>query len=225
MPPAPHDGSPGAPKHAPLPTAAVGRMSLYLRELMRMQDAGLQRVSSRELGARLNVSPDVVRRDLAALGSVGRRGVGYTITTLVQRLGQLLGGNTRWRVILIGTGSLGHALLRYRGFGRLGFELVGALDIDRRRIGSTIDAITIEDAANLDLVVARLQPQLAIIAVPADAASEVATRLARCGVAGILNFAPIPLKLPTHVGVVNVDLASELQRLAFAVRYRGETGG
>jgi len=202
------------------PPAAVGRMSLYLRELQKLQDSGVVSINSRDLATRLDVSAEVVRRDLAILGSVGRRGVGYEVAKLAERLRSTLGSDTKWRVVLVGTGSLGHALLRYRGFERLGFELVAALDIDPARIGEKIAGITIRDAKKMASIFKTLKPQLAILAVPADAAAEMSTKIAACGVTGILNFAPTSLKLPKEIGVVNVDLASEMQRLAFNVTHR-----
>ena len=198
------------------PAATIRRMSLYLRELQRL-DPAIQTVSSRELAARLDVSAEVVRRDLAVLGSLGRRGVGYEISTLASRLRTVLGSDTDWRVALVGTGSLGHALLRYQGFERLGFQLVAALDIDPRRIGQQIGGVTIRDASEMSEVFAEFRPRLAILAVPADVAPAVAVKIAQAGVAGILNFAPTSLKLPGEIGVINVDLASEMQRLAYHV--------
>ncbi len=199
------------------PAAAIGRMSLYLRELHRLEDSAVTSISSRDLAKKLDVSADVVRRDLAWLGSVGRRGVGYDVSTLATRLRAILGSNTDWRVVLVGTGSLGHALLRYRGFERLGFQLVAALDVDPRRIGEKIGGVTIEGFEKMAKVFQTHRPQLAILAVPAEAAAGVATSLTRAGISGILNFAPTALKLPKEVRVVNVDLATEIQRLAFHV--------
>ena len=127
---------PGAPEDAskvegeiPLDLSApsVGRLSLYYRELHRLLDSNETSVNSQQLGKLVNVSPAVVRRDLSSLGTIGRRGVGYEIATLVDRIGQVLGSGMEWKVVLIGVGSLGNALVRYRGFDRLGFTLHGAL--------------------------------------------------------------------------------------------------
>ncbi len=199
------------------PAATVGRFSLYLRELQRLETSGVASVNSRELAASLNLSSDVVRRDLSMVGSVGRRGVGYDVAALTNRLRTVLGSDAGWKVALIGTGSLGHALLRYQGFQRLGFRLVAAFDNDPKRIGELISGVQIEHIDGMKKSFRKLRPQLAILAVPAEVAADVASDLAACGVAGILNFAPTALKLPTGIGVVNVDLASELQRLAFHV--------
>ncbi len=202
---------------ADLPRAAVGRLSLYYRELHRLVAAGTTSVNSRELGKLVDVSPAVVRRDLSSLGSVGRRGVGYRPGELMERIGKLLGSGIRWKVILIGVGSLGDALLRYRGFEQLGFHLAAAFDNDRDKIGRKIGGVRIEDYGLIEGICAAVQPDLGILAVPVDSAPEVADKLASIGVSGILNFTPMTIKLPRRVAVINVDLASELQRLAFAV--------
>ncbi len=200
-----------------IPSAAVGRLSLYFRELQRLSENGVGSLNSSELATLIEVSPAVVRRDLAAIGAVGRRGVGYVTGELIQTIGTLLGSETAWTVALVGVGSLGTALLRYRGLQRQGFHIVAGFDADKRQIGSSIGGVPIFAASEMSKKIRELQPQLAVLAVPAEAAISVAVELAEAGITGILNFAPVSLKLPKDIGVVNVDLASEMQRLAFTV--------
>ncbi len=209
------DGSPTIPTELPQP--AVGRLSIYYRELRRLLDSGTTSLNSQELGRIVDVSPAVVRRDLSALGTIGRRGVGYDVGTLIERIGGVLGSGVQWKVVLVGVGSLGDALLRYRGFQRLGFQLSGAFDNDPARIGTSIGGIQVLDVAELESTLSAQPAELAILAVPAEYAPEIAGRLVACGISGILNFAPTTLRLSGEVAVVNVDLASELQRLAFTV--------
>lgn len=201
-----------------LPRPAVGRLSLYFRELHRLADQGQSHINSKELGAIVDVSPAVVRRDLSSLGSIGRRGVGYAINTLIEQIGDVLGSGVQWQVVLVGVGSLGDALLRYRGFERLGFRLVAAFDRDPGKVGTQVGGVTISPSETMVGRLAELQPDLAIVAVPADQAALVAADLIAAGISGILNFAPTTLRLPGNTAVVNVDLASELQRLAFSVQ-------
>ena len=204
--------------HKTLPQPAVGRLSLYYRELHRLLDSGTQSVNSRELGRLVDVSPAVVRRDLSALGTIGRRGVGYAVPALIEAIGSMLGSGLQWRVILVGVGSLGDALLRYRGFERLGFQLIAAFDVNAARIGTEIGGVRVRNASEIGHTLRDRKPDLAILAVPADKAVEVANQLVAGGISGVLNFAPITLRLKSGVAVVNVDLASELQRLAFSVQ-------
>ncbi len=201
-----------------LPKAAVGRLSLYFRELHRLADSGQTSINSRDLGRLVDVSPAVVRRDLSNLGTIGRRGVGYSVPVLLENLGRVLGSSVPWGVFLIGVGSLGNALIRYRGFARLGFRLVAAFDVDPRVVGQHIGEIVIQPLDHLESAVKVSAPELAILAVPAEHAQEVVARLTAAGIRGILNFAPTTIRAGAATAVVNVDLASELQRLAFSVR-------
>ena len=207
-----------SPPAGGLSPAAVGRLSLYFRELTRLSDQGVGSIRSTNLGLRLGVSASVVRRDLSAIGSRGRRGVGYSTTDLAEHIGGFLAGSDGWRVVLVGVGSLGDALLRYRGFARLGFDLAAAVDHDPAKIGGAIGGTEICDVADLQTIVVQRHIQLAIVSVPASAAPQVTSMLVAARIGGILNFAPVSLDTPPTVAVVNVDLASELQRLAFGVR-------
>ncbi|MGB7324511.1 MAG: redox-sensing transcriptional repressor Rex [Rubripirellula sp.] len=214
----PERSTPSDDKPIDLPQPAVGRLSLYYRELHRLLESQQEGVNSQQLGKLVNVSPAVVRRDLSALGTIGQRGVGYDIARLIERIGDVLGSGMQWKVVLVGVGSLGDALLRYRGFERLGFQLSAAFDNSSNRIGSTIAGVQVLDAASIETFLAAEPAELAILAVPAEFAADIADRLVGCKINGILNFAPATLKLPPKVAVVNVDLASELQRLAFAIQ-------
>jgi redox-sensing transcriptional repressor len=211
--------SPEISIHSRLPQAVVGRLGLYYRELCRLLDSSKMSVNSIELGKLLGVSPAVVRRDLNSLGAVGLRGVGYPVPSLIDTIGRALGSGMHWRVILLGVGSLGDALLRYRGFERLGFQLVAAFDASPDKIGRETGGLVVSDISELEAKIAQVRPELAILAVPAEQALEMSARLVAAGVTGILNFAPITLQFTGGVAVVNVDLASELQRLAFSVQY------
>lgn len=208
---------PSRPLQSRLPAASVGRLSLYLRELQRLRSGGRRDLKSTELAVLLEVSPAIVRRDLASIGALGRRGVGYDTEELIRSISTALGAETNWAVVLVGVGSLGTALLNYRGLSRQGFQMVAGFDIAASGDPKSVGDVPIYPMERLPQQVRRLQPQLAILAVPPTAAPDVAAQLAEVGISGILNFAQVSLKLPPHVAVVNVDLASEMLRLAFAV--------
>lgn len=208
------------PSAAKLSRPTVGRLSLYYRELNRLHASGQTHLNSKQLGSLVDVSPAVVRRDLSMLGTIGQRGIGYSITKVIEKIGLVMGSGVHWQVVLIGVGSLGNALLRYRGFEQLGFRLVAAFDQDPAKVGTAIGGVIVHDTGLMAARLAELRPELAILAVPADQAAAVAADLKGCGISGILNFAPTTLRLPGSCAVVNVDLASELQRLAFAVQHR-----
>ncbi|QDV58393.1 redox-sensing transcriptional repressor Rex [Rosistilla oblonga] len=200
-----------------IPPATVARLILYARELSRLRREGESHVSSKLLGQLLSVSDAVVRRDVNHLGSMGQRGVGYEIGPLIGQIRQTMGTNLSWKVALIGAGSLGNALMRYRGFDEQGFQLVAAFDTDPAICSRNIGGIPVLPLEQLESTIVAEAVSLAILAVPVDAADAVAKRLAASGVVGILNFAPRTLPKFPGVCVVNVDLASELQQLTFAV--------
>jgi redox-sensing transcriptional repressor len=209
-----------------IPVATVTRLALYLRELQQLQRSGTESVRSQSLAERLGLKDSQVRRDLSCLGTVGQRGVGYRVQDLVIAIEQVLGTDRSWNVILVGVGNLGRALTGYRGFGEQGFELVAAFDSDPKKIGSTIGNLSILSLEKLETFLSNQAIDLAILAVPADAAHPVAARLAACGISGILNFAPVAVPSSKHFTVQDVDLAIELQRLAFSVvrRVRNDRG-
>ncbi|MFN7876194.1 MAG: redox-sensing transcriptional repressor Rex [Pirellula sp.] len=198
--------------------AAISRLPLYLRELLHIQRHGEQRVQSGVLAKRLGLNASQVRRDLSGFGSMGQRGVGYEVRGLIQTIQQVLGSDRSWNVILVGVGNLGRALSGYRGFAQQGFRLVGAFDIDPSKIGEKLGSLTVMPFSDLEEFVRAKGVELAMIAVPVGVVSEVTERLEMAGVTGILNFAPVLIRRSASpVTVVNVDLAIELQRLAFLV--------
>jgi redox-sensing transcriptional repressor len=201
-----------------IPSAAISRMAIYLRELQQLLRSGVATIKSYELGELLGFTDSQVRRDLALLGTMGRRGVGYQTESLCQAIRTVIGTDRSWGVVLVGMGNLGQALAGYRGFESQGFNLVAAFEADPSKIGKKVAGVVIHSLDDLENIIAKKSIQLAILAVPAEVAASVAERLAKCGITGILNFAPTTVQsAKTKIPVINVDLAIELQRLAFAV--------
>lgn len=200
-----------------VPKAVVSRLSLYLRELQRLQRDGVVTTSSTQLGQLLGFTDAQVRKDLAHFGHFGYPGVGYRCSELVAAVKQIIGTDHTWPVVLAGVGNLGRALLGHRGFSHQGFDIVAAVDSDPTKFGKTLDGIEIRPISQLPELVLQHDVRLAIIAAPASAAQEVAERIVAAGIYGILNFAPITLHLPPEVAVSSVDLAIEMEQLSFAM--------
>ena len=200
-----------------LSRASVHRFSLYLRHLERLQQEGAQKVSSSQLGEALGINDAQVRKDLAYLGNLGQPGIGYLIGDLVAALRRRLGIDRPWPAVVVGVGNLARALLRYRGFQRQGFTFVGLFDADPEKVGQQIDGLTGHSLERLAEVIAETSAELAVVAVPGASAQGVADALVAAGIRGILNFAPTVLRLPAHVSLVSVDLAVQLEQLAFLV--------
>ncbi|MBA4067368.1 MAG: redox-sensing transcriptional repressor Rex [Isosphaera sp.] len=207
-----------------LSRAAALRLSLYLR-CVGGWPADRGKVSSGRIAAAVGVSDAQVRRDLAALGHLGQRGIGYEAKDLAVAIRAALGINRTWRAVLVGVGNLARALLRYQGFRAQGFEVAGLFDTDPDKVGQAVEGLEVEPADRLAARVAELGAELGVLTVPGAVAQGVADELARAGVRGILNFAPVVLKLPPRVRLVTVDLAVQLEQLAFLVQHgdaRGE---
>jgi redox-sensing transcriptional repressor len=200
-----------------IPAATVSRLALYLRELQQIERSGTASVRSGWLAERLGLKDSQVRRDLSCLGQVGQRGVGYRIQDLVSEIQHVLGTDRSWNVILVGVGNLGRALSGYRGFDQLGFKLIAAFDSAPEKVGDSVGSLQVQHLEHLEAFAGEHPIDLAILAVPASEASEVAQRLQRAGVSGILNFAPVVIPSNARITVQPVDLALELQRLAFSV--------
>jgi redox-sensing transcriptional repressor len=179
----------------------------------------LENIQSKAIAERLGLNDSQVRRDISCLGTVGQRGVGYKVAELIDSIQRILGTDRTWNVILVGVGNLGRALSGYRGFEEQGFHLIGAFDSDPAKIGSLIGNLKIQSLDHLPNFAKSNQIDLAILAVPAHAAQSVASKIQQVGIPGILNFAPIAVQ-PSSNGktiIQEVDLAIELQRLAFSV--------
>ncbi len=193
-------------------------MSLYLREMEILLAQGKKTISSTKLARMLGVTSSQIRKDFAYFGQFGYPGIGYRCQELVNEIKRILGTNRTWPVVLVGCGNLGRALLGHDGFLAKGFQIVAAFDVDKDLVGGEIEGIAVQHLDELSEKLCREKSvHLAILAVPAQAADRVAEKMVQAGIAGILNFAPVTLKLPKSVKVAGVDLAIELQQLSFAV--------
>ena len=202
--------------------STVRRLSLYLRFLEEFEARGLSTISSDELASRGGTTSAQVRKDLSLFGSFGKRGLGYSVPELATQLRQILGLERQWRVIIIGAGKIGMALAQYRGFRQRGFHIVAVYDSDPAKVGSKLDGYTVRSVSTLREDSAKNPPDIAVIAVPAEAAQDVAEHAVEAGIKGIMNFAPVQLQLPDSVTLKTVNMALELEVLSFALTNRDD---
>ncbi len=198
-----------------VPEATIARLPLYHRALVALDERGATTVSSEELATAAGVNSAKLRKDLSYLGSYGTRGVGYDVSYLVYQIARELGLSQDWPVVIVGVGNLGHALANYGGFGSRGFRIAALVDAAPERTREVVGGLPVHPIADLERIVAEAGVCIGVVATPAGAAQEVCDRLVAAGVTSVLNFAPVPLRVPEHVDVRRVDLASELQILAF----------
>src|SRR5262245_38662847 len=206
------------PVRPEIPRKTIYRLSIYLRCLQRLKSNAIRTVSSEALAKAAGVKSTQLRKDLTYFGQFGTRGLGYDVEQLAEMITDLLGTNSLQPVILVGVGNLGTALLSYRGFQQEGFEIVGAFDVDLDRKRDKKIASLIHTMDQLEVFVRAHGVKMAILAVPASTAQEVANTLVQAGITGILNFSPIVLSVPEEVIVNNVNLAIELENLSYFIQ-------
>lgn len=209
----------------PIPAAALengdvspltlNRLSIYLRSLARLQEDGVNRISSQDLARRFHLSATQIRKDLAQFGEFGIRGVGYDVQQLSERLSRLLGLDRSHFIVICGVGNLGSALARYWGFNHGPFQVVAAIDTDPQKIGRRLGSFTVRHPRELKALVRDGSCEIGVLAVPAAAAEENYDALIDAGVRAVLNFAPVRLETRSGVRVKNVDLRINLEAVSF----------
>jgi redox-sensing transcriptional repressor len=189
----------------PTPDIVVGRLPIYLRALQHMAQDGRQLTSSQELGERLGISAAQIRKDLSQFGEFGKQGTGYDIKYLVENLNQILNVDRVWDIAVVGAGDIGSAIARYQGFADRGFRVAMIFDSNPNIVGKKIGNFTVYDSATLIDTIREAGVKVAMIAVPAVNAQDVADQLVKAGVKAILNYAPLSINVPEGVRVQHTD--------------------
>jgi len=204
-------------KNIPQPT--IHRLSICHRclELLAETEKGrkLNTISSSEISEITGINSNQIRKDLAYFGKFGRRGIGYPVKDLVYSLKSILGSSRKWDIIIVGVGSLGEALLRYKGFQKRGFRIKAVFDSDISKIGKTINDIKIMNVKYMENYIKKKNIKVGIVTVPVTSAQEVVDYMVAGGIKSILNFAPITLKYPHYVKLNTIDISVELERLVY----------
>ena len=208
-----------------IPEATVARLPVYHRCLLQMQAEDQVKASSEQLAELAGVNAAKVRKDLSYFGSYGTRGVGYDVEQLLLEIRRELGLTHDWPCVIVGAGNLGSALAKFAGFSDRGFEVVAVVDVDPSKVGQHLGQLTVFHEDELPALVDSLDIVIGIITTPPAAAQDAANTLVDAGVRSILNFAPTVLDVPEDVLVREVDVAVELQILAFHEERRAAEGG
>lgn len=195
--------------------AVITRLPRYFRYLGELKDSGVERISSQELSELMNATASQIRQDFNNFGGFGQQGYGYNVELLYKEIGKILGLDRQHHMIIIGAGNLGHALANYMNFERRGFIFDGAFDINPKLVGTKIRGIEVLPMDELEEFVIQNYIDMAVIAIPKTGAEEVASRLVKCGIKAIWNFAHLDLHVPDDVTVENVHLSESLMRLSY----------
>jgi len=196
----------------------VKRLSLYLRDLKRLQEQGYSVISSSRIPGILDVSPAQFRKDLSYFGEFGKRGVGYNVNSLVREIEKILGTNSIWNIALIGMGKLGSALLYFPGFWQFNLRITAVFENDKRKIGRTYSGIKVEDIKNIKKSVSARKIKIAMLCTPPETTPEILQLIRNSSIRAILNFTPVNLKKEKDFFISNVDMSSELQMLTFFLK-------
>lgn len=211
-------------KQAKISEAVVRRLPIYLQVLNELNSREIQTVSSQELGVKLDLNPAQIRKDLAYFGEFGRKGIGYDVMYLIEKIRQILKVNQTIKVALVGAGNLGHALCNYNKYSRDNMQITAVFDDHPDKIGTSINNLIVQPMSQLERVVKEQNIRIGIITVPAYEAQNVANQFVSVGVEGILNFAPAILRVPEEVRIHNADFTRELLSLAYYLNHEGEEG-
>ena len=202
----------------PVNKNCIVRLSRYRNVLYRLKSMGFVRVFSNNLADATGVTSLQVRKDFSLCKITGNKKGGYKVDELIENLDDILGKNEVHNVILVGVGKIGEALLRYKGFEREGIKIVAAFDIDPSRYAKD-ETPPVLPLGDLKDFVRSNNIKTGIISVPDIAAQQVLDLMAKAGIKGVLNFAPIRLKSKKNKDMIvdNVDLVLELEKLIYFV--------
>lgn len=205
-------------KNPKIPEATIMRLSVYSRFLTKQDKKGVISISSGQIAEGTGGSSAQVRKDFAYFGEFGTRGVGYNVKDLNHNIMRILGLNKRWKVVIIGAGNLGSALVQYKGFRNRAFDVVGVFDNDPLKLGLYLGGLRILAPDMLEQTIKEQEAEIAIIAVPANHAQGVADILIQSKIKAILNFAPTVINVPFHIELRNVDLTVNLEVLTYNIK-------
>ncbi|RKY61850.1 MAG: redox-sensing transcriptional repressor Rex [Candidatus Neomarinimicrobiota bacterium] len=199
----------------PIPDETISRLFPYMRALICLLKEGTEVVSSNRLSEICNINAAIIRKDLSYFGEFGKRGIGYNVQNLLDTVRGILKMEDIKKVALIGVGNIGTAILSYPFFYSEGFKIVAAFDNDKEKIGKKIKGIIVEDINNAEKTIKAENIKICILAIPVSETCKVANMLANLGVNAILSFAPCQINMPENVEITNIDLSTELARLAY----------
>ena len=198
--------------------AVIHRLPRYYRYLDDLYNKGIVRISSNSLGTRMDITASQIRQDLSCFGEFGQQGYGYNVAELRAEIGHILGIDNGHRLIVIGAGHLGHALLQNFDFDKVGFQVDSAFDVSSSLVGTTIRNITVRSIDELESYVEQYHPDVAALTVPQNVAEPMANRLIELGIRGFWNFTNVELNIQTPgVFVENVHFVDTLLTLSYRI--------
>lgn len=202
--------------------AVIRRLPGYYRHLRELESAGVEQISSQELGERMHLTPSQIRQDINCFGGFGRQGYGYKVSDLKMHIGEILGLDREHTEIIVGAGNIGCAIAKYPTFQREGFRPLAMFDNDPEKVGVPVGDIPVYSMEEMPNFLKENTPDIAVLALPRRVAQEALDKLYACGIRAVWNFAPTDLTHPDDMLVVNVHLTDSLQTLTYHMAHRNE---
>ena len=201
--------------------AVIRRLPRYYRYLDDLHAKGVVRISSSSLGSKMGITASQIRQDLSCFGEFGQQGYGYNVEELRSESGHILGVDNHHRIIVVGVGNLGHALMQNFHFSDIGFTLEAAFDISPQLIGTQVAGVPVLDLADLDQYILENKPDVAVLTVPQSVAQSTADHLVSLGVRGFWNFTNVELSSNgQNVRIEDVHFADSLLTLSYRITDR-----
>ena len=208
-------------KKANVSDAVIRRLPRYYRYLDVLHSKGTVRISSNSLGSKMGITASQIRQDLSCFGEFGQQGYGYNVEELRTEIGHILGVDNQHRIIVVGVGNLGHALMRNFHFKDVGFILDAAFDVSPALIGTTVAGVPVLDMNDLDDFVKANKPDVAVLTVPQSVAQSITDRLVDLGIRGFWNFTNVELTSSVeNVRFEDVHFADSLLTLSYHITER-----
>ena len=202
--------------------AVIHRLPRYYRYLDDLYNKGVVRISSHSLGEKMNITASQIRQDLSCFGEFGQQGYGYNVAELRAEIGRIMGIDQNHKIIVIGAGHLGHALLQNFDFNAVGFQIDSAFDLSPDLIGTEINGVKIRHGSEIEAYVAEHHPDVAVLTLPQSMAQPVADHLVALGIRGFWNFTNVEISVPDHVFTENVHFVDTLLTLSYRISHQNQ---
>lgn len=199
-----------------VPEAVIRRLPKYYSKLCELEDQGVIRISSMQLSQKMGLNASQIRQDLNYFGGFGQQGYGYMVDSLKSNLANILGLFDNRKMVIVGCGNIGSALVNYNAFASSGFCIVSIFDIDEKIIGTQINGIPVSDINQLEVFLQNNKVDIGVISVPGEMAQKVADIFTKNGVKGIWNFAPVDIEA-ADAAIEDVRLNDSLYVLNYKI--------
>lgn len=209
-------------KQAKISNAVIKRLPRYRRYLNELRKKGVDKISSNEFSNLIGYTASQIRQDLNNFGEFGQQGYGYSVEGLYNEISAILGLDKKYKMVIVGAGNLGKAIVNHTYYYKTGFVVQGIFEIDPNLIGTKINDIDVMDYENIVEFVEENSIDIGVICTTKEVAQEVADKLCFAGVRGLWNFAPVDIETPSHVAVENVHISESLHALAYHMNRNGE---